>query len=397
VPFKAHASGLGERWSEYINVDEFLRMVSTLPAKHVLVILDSCHSGMALGSGFTGSRGLDHLTGDMQRLVSRKVISSAQGDQLAADRGPLPDHSLFTGLLIQGLSSGKADNFGQGFITSNQLGSFVQHEVSVAEQSRQTPLFGTFYGDGGGDLMLPTSGDLQSLFKEAKDALARGDDAAFTLYETRAVSLTADSPQTHWLKYHRALRQRDFAKAAIELEKISYYDVDLRQELGLMPNPYGYQDVEVRLTHLQEILNAPQDNHLISVAVQAGPLGKQIAMSSSPDNVYDLHRGDHVDFDLHNVSTSTLEIGLVWISSTGEVNELGCWNIDSPARLAPGAVSSCRIRQDGVLEAGELHILILPDSKTEASWDLQAGVRGAYAAPLRNADAHQVILRAIFH
>jgi hypothetical protein len=33
-------------------VEELLRTISSLPAGHILVILDSCHSGMALGSKF---------------------------------------------------------------------------------------------------------------------------------------------------------------------------------------------------------------------------------------------------------------------------------------------------------------------------------------------------------
>jgi uncharacterized protein len=155
VPFEAHAPGLDQRWADYINIDEFLRKVSSLPSEHILVVLDSCHSGMALGSKFTSSRADTHFEQDMVRKVSRKVITSAQGDQLAADTGPVAGHSLFTGLMMQGLTSGTADTFGQGFITSTQLGAFIQHEVGLHEGSRQTPLFGGFDLDGGGELIIP--------------------------------------------------------------------------------------------------------------------------------------------------------------------------------------------------------------------------------------------------
>ena len=90
VPVDAHADA-ANRWSDYLNVEEFLRMVSTLPAAHILVILDSCHSGMALGSKFSTSRDDTRFQRDMLVKVSRKVISSASGDQLAADQGPLPE------------------------------------------------------------------------------------------------------------------------------------------------------------------------------------------------------------------------------------------------------------------------------------------------------------------
>jgi uncharacterized caspase-like protein len=121
VPIEARAPGLQEHWSDYLNIEEFLRKVSSLPPQHILVVLDSCHSGMALGSKFSTSRADTRFQQDMLRKVSRKVITSAQGDQVAADAGPLAGHSLFTGLMMRGLMTGNADNFGQGFITSTQL------------------------------------------------------------------------------------------------------------------------------------------------------------------------------------------------------------------------------------------------------------------------------------
>jgi TPR repeat protein len=155
VPFEARAPGTNEHWSDYLNIEEFLRKVSSLPSEHILVILDSCHSGMALGSKFNTSRADTRFQNDMLRKVSRKVITSAQGDQLAADNGPLAAHSLFTGLMMQGLMTGKADSYKQGFITSTQLGAYTQHEVGVQEGSKQTPLFGGFDLDGGGELIIP--------------------------------------------------------------------------------------------------------------------------------------------------------------------------------------------------------------------------------------------------
>jgi hypothetical protein len=155
VPFEARAPGAVNYWSDYLNIEEFLRKVSTLPSEHILVILDSCHSGMALGGKFTTSRGDTRFEQDVTRKVSRKVITSAQGDQLAADSGSLPGHSLFTGLMMQGLMNGEADSFHQGFITSTQLGAYTQHKVAAQEGSKQTPLFGGFDLDGGGELLIP--------------------------------------------------------------------------------------------------------------------------------------------------------------------------------------------------------------------------------------------------
>ena len=130
---------------------------AALPAGHILVILDSCHSGMALGRNFSTSRDDTRFQKDMLVKVSRKVIASAQGDQLAADRGPLAGHSLFTGLMIQGLTDGSADSFGKGFVTSSQLGAYVQLKVGADSGSKQTPLFGYFDLDEGGELLIHLS------------------------------------------------------------------------------------------------------------------------------------------------------------------------------------------------------------------------------------------------
>jgi hypothetical protein len=159
VPFDARASSDNEHWSDYISTEEFLRVVNSLPAKHILVILDSCHSGLALGKGFTRSRGgNERFAQEMSAKVSRKVISSAQGDELAADQGPVPGHSLFTGLLLQSLKNGQADAYHDGFVTSAGLGIYMQHAVRTAPNSHQTPVFGSFLSDNNGDLVLRAGG-----------------------------------------------------------------------------------------------------------------------------------------------------------------------------------------------------------------------------------------------
>ena len=159
VPFDARASEANEHWSDYISTEEFLRVVNSLPAKHILVILDSCHSGLALGKGFTRSRGgNERFAQEMSAKVSRKVISSAQGDELAADQGPVPGHSLFTGLLLQSLKNGQADAYHDGFVTSAGLGIYMQHAVRTAPNSHQTPVFGSFLSDNNGDLVLRAGG-----------------------------------------------------------------------------------------------------------------------------------------------------------------------------------------------------------------------------------------------
>jgi TPR repeat protein len=192
VPFEARAPGAIDFWSDYLNIEEFLRKVSSLPSEHILVILDSCHSGMALGSKFTTSRADTRFQNDMLRKVSRTVITSAQGDQLAADNGPLAEHSLFTGLMMQGLITGRADGYGQGFITATQLGAYTQHEVGVQEGSKQTPLFGGFDLDGGGELIIPLGAGVAASGSSSKQ------NGLLTLLESTEVARIKQDDRRYW-------------------------------------------------------------------------------------------------------------------------------------------------------------------------------------------------------
>jgi uncharacterized caspase-like protein len=155
VPVEAHAPGEDEHFSDYIKVDEFLRNIADLPARHILVILDSCYSGLALGSSFRPpGRGDGRYEAAMAGKTSRTVITSASEDETAADTGPVPDHSLFTGVLIEGLKEDRADTSRTGFVTGSQLGLFVSQKVGDADGSTQTPRYGSFYRDANGELSL---------------------------------------------------------------------------------------------------------------------------------------------------------------------------------------------------------------------------------------------------
>lgn len=176
VPVEARGPGQEEEYSDYLQVDQFLESVGRLPARHVLVILDACHSGFALGRAMESMRGDVRYREDVAGRVSRKVITSARRNQSATDNGPIPNHSLFTGVLIDGLNSGAADLDGDGVVTSSELGLYLQQTVGRYSESAQTPDFGSFYLDDRGELVLPVG--------NANSAVARKSDQS-----RRAVAL----------------------------------------------------------------------------------------------------------------------------------------------------------------------------------------------------------------
>ena len=132
-------------WSQYIKINTFLESLDHLLARHIIVILDACHSGFALGSAINSTRGeIPAYASDLLREKSRHVLTSAKKNQLAQDGGPIVNHSLFTGCLIDGLRSGLADSDKNGLVTTSDLGAYVRKVVGMQSGGLQTPDFGRF-------------------------------------------------------------------------------------------------------------------------------------------------------------------------------------------------------------------------------------------------------------
>lgn len=142
--------------STWIDLEGWLRDVASLPPRHILVILDACNSGIALDPVIkwrdaTSWHGESLATLSARR--SRRIITSALGDQRAMDSGPYLGHSLFTGCLIEELAHG-LHQANEQMITASELGLRLQKRVSSYPDSQQTPDFGTFAFDERGELMI---------------------------------------------------------------------------------------------------------------------------------------------------------------------------------------------------------------------------------------------------
>lgn len=146
----------GGRMASWIRIDAWLSDVSRLPARHILVVLDACHSGIAVES-LQRFRGTPPPRGPIEELSarwSRRIITSALGNQRALDGGPYPNHSLFTGYLIEGLRGG-IDGGASGLVTGSELGAYIQRRVREYGASQQTPDFGPLELDDRGELLVP--------------------------------------------------------------------------------------------------------------------------------------------------------------------------------------------------------------------------------------------------
>jgi caspase domain-containing protein len=153
------------RVQSWIEIDPWLRRISKLPPRHILVILDACFSGIALSSAVKWGRDsgalLDLPFAAANARPSRLVITSALDDERAMDSGPRPGHSLFTGCLIEALTGGVSPvgvRNGRPVIIGSELGRYVRYRVSTYGGRpgwQQTPDLGSFDFDERGEMLIP--------------------------------------------------------------------------------------------------------------------------------------------------------------------------------------------------------------------------------------------------
>ncbi|MFZ7104658.1 MAG: caspase family protein [Peptococcaceae bacterium] len=134
-----------EDLSSFIRWDELTRNSELIPAKHLFFIMDACFSGLAITRGLQ-SGSMRYLK-DMLQRYSVQVLTAGKADEVVADaNGPIAEHSIFTGHLIQAIE-GNASISG-GILTANSIMTYVFDKVSKDDYSNQTPHYGYFAGDG---------------------------------------------------------------------------------------------------------------------------------------------------------------------------------------------------------------------------------------------------------
>ncbi len=167
-----------------IRWDELTRNAELIRAKHMLFVMDACYGGLALVRQL--GPGSSRFLKDMMRRYCRQVLTAGKADEVVADSGgPIPNHSVFTGHLIEGLQGSAANE--QGVITANGLMAYVHNRVAHDNNSSQTPHYGYFDGDGDFIISAP------QLFDAKVDDEKAAIDELFAIpliEETHAVSAT---------------------------------------------------------------------------------------------------------------------------------------------------------------------------------------------------------------
>ena len=191
-----------------IRWDELTRNADLIGAKHILFLMDACYGGLAITRSL--KPGAMRFLKDMLLRPSRQVLTAGKADEAVADAGgPLPDHSVFTGHLLEALNGKAADT--EGFLTANGLMTYVYHKVGHDPDSQQTPHFG--YLDGDGDLIfsaLPAKfsedekGDEDVLVSVPAVLVAGNDGNEMTVIDKTKEFL---SEERHRIKLHELVAQ----------------------------------------------------------------------------------------------------------------------------------------------------------------------------------------------
>ncbi|MBW2726683.1 MAG: ankyrin repeat domain-containing protein [Deltaproteobacteria bacterium] len=132
-------------FSTGIPMHQLRELTNRLPAKHIYYAMDSCYSGL----GFT--RGLGMVKKSSSNYIDKvtslrsvqMVTAGGEGEEVLERDG----RGLFTSSFIAALS-GEADLNDDGYVTANEIGTYVTPRVTEESNAQQTPQSGRLEGEG---------------------------------------------------------------------------------------------------------------------------------------------------------------------------------------------------------------------------------------------------------
>ncbi len=153
--------------STLIRWDTLTRDAELIDAKHILFVMDACYGGLAITRAIRP--GSLRFLKDMLQRTARQVLTAGKADEVVADLGgPRPDHSVFTGHLLDALDGAAAKG---GIVTANAVMAYVYQQVGADDGSQQTPHYGYLNGDGDFIFNPPALDDIDTSETKDEDTL----------------------------------------------------------------------------------------------------------------------------------------------------------------------------------------------------------------------------------
>jgi Caspase domain len=381
--------GQDEKWAEYVRIEHFLDAVNELPARHVLVVLDACHSGFALGEAVKKSRGAEEFQRQLSEKVSRRAITSAQRDQLASDSGPLPDHSLFTGSFVDGLTWGTMDIDANGLITSSEIGLYLQQVVGQATNSKQTPDFGAFGLDDRGELVISLRNQsFSALVARATSALHNGRNTEFSEILRKLEATGPNRSEALYLKYRAGLLSGDVDGA---IEAVAALTASPLNPGAIPLGPEDLWDIRQQLPFWRAILELEESSAELEVDVvvrgtstKVVPqlLGEVEAYRLSPEAIYQLR--------ITNKAQEKRFVQVFLVSEAGRMKPMRIWQEFGPMfeGLEPGGtLESMPLQKSGAAGVEELRLIVSSQAINELVIPPDPKARGISGLSRESSDA----------
>ncbi len=124
-----------EKWSSFIDMDDFIKYSELYEAKHIFYLIDCCYSGLALKH--RDIKQLPPYAETMLTKRARMVLTAGTADQAVNDGGE-GGHSPFTWHVIQGLKGGAEQPLTKA-ITASDLAYYVKTQLRQQYGETQLP------------------------------------------------------------------------------------------------------------------------------------------------------------------------------------------------------------------------------------------------------------------
>ena len=119
----------------------------------MLFLMDACYSGLMTENvkGLSKPEEQGYLS-KVANEKARQIITAGDSDEQVIERDEW-QHSAFTKNLLAGLDDWESDTDEDGYVTADELGTYLRKSVTEDSDFQQTPQKGRFRNSGGGEFV----------------------------------------------------------------------------------------------------------------------------------------------------------------------------------------------------------------------------------------------------
>jgi uncharacterized caspase-like protein len=205
-----------------IAMEDIRKIARRIPAKHILFTVDACYSGFAISRDITPSNVDSVYLAAVTREPAVQIITAGRkGEPVLEEEG----HGLFTRRLLSGLT-GLADTDQNGFITAQELATWLESRVVRDSQDKQHPQYSRLDGEGQfvfvmPDRQKPATPTIQDEREKLKEDLKRLAEEAERFKQERALFEEQRKVQEERQRVEMALLEAERSVLKTETERLS--------------------------------------------------------------------------------------------------------------------------------------------------------------------------------